>query len=161
MCAETEEEAIRRGLEGANFFGYSLLHYALFADRDHGRGNLWEEFLKNRDAMGFSVDTAATQADSLEAKVADRQGGDASGLRGAVGTPDQIREFLLRYEEVGVDQVIFVYQAGNNRHEDIMDALELFGTKVLPEFAERDEAASAAKATRMEAIIEQVMARRG
>ena len=29
------------------------------------------------------------------------------GLRGAVGTPDQIREYLRRYEECGVDQVIF------------------------------------------------------
>src|SRR6266513_6249574 len=27
MCAPTEDEAIRRGLEGSNFFGYSLAHY--------------------------------------------------------------------------------------------------------------------------------------
>ena len=156
MCARTEREAIERGLEGANFFGYSLLHYVLFADRDHGRGNLWEEFLKNRDAMGFSVDAAAVEAASLEAK----QGGETTGLRGAVGTPDQIRQFLRRYEEVGVDQVIFVYQAGKNRHEDIMDALELFGTEVLPEFAERDEAAAKAKDARLAPIVEQVLARR-
>ena len=157
MCAETEQEAIRRGLQGGNFFGYSLLHYVLKgADRNHGRENLWEEFLERGAAMGFSVDAAATEGQSLEAK----QGGETSGLRGAVGTPDQIREFLKRYEEVGVDQVIFVYQAGKNRHEDIMEALELFGTKVLPEFAERDEAASAAKAKRLEPVVEQVLARR-
>ena len=34
------------------------------------------------------------------------------GLRGAVGTPDQIREYLRRYEECGVDQVIFVLPGG-------------------------------------------------
>jgi hypothetical protein len=34
-------------------------------------------------------------------------------LRGAVGTPEQLREYLRRYEEAGVDQVIFVMQAGN------------------------------------------------
>ena len=158
MCAETEQEAIRRGLQGGNFFGYSLLHYVLRGgDRAHGRENLWEEFLEKGASMGFSVDAAATQGDALEAKA----GGETSGLRGAVGTPDQIREFLKRYEEVGVDEVIFVYQAGKNRHEDIMDALELFGTKVLPEFAERDQAAQAAKAKRLEPIVEQVMARRG
>ena len=58
-----------------------------------------------------------------------------AGLRGAVGTPDQVREFLRRYEEAGVDQVIFVAQAGKNRHEHIMESLELFGREVLPEFA--------------------------
>ena len=31
-------------------------------------------------------------------------------------------------------------QAGHNRHEDIMESIDLFGTEVLPEFIERDEA---------------------
>ena len=70
--------------------------------------------------------------------------GDTTGLRGAIGTPEQVREYLRRYEEAGVDQVIFVLQAGRNRHEHIMESLELFGREVLPEFAERDEAAPAA-----------------
>ena len=51
------------------------------------------------------------------------------GLRGAVGTPDQIREYLERYEEAGVDQVIFCSQSGKNRHEHIMESLELFGER--------------------------------
>ena len=54
--------------------------------------------------------------------------------------PSQLREFLRRYEEAGVDQLIFVMQAGHNRHEHIMESIELFGTEVLPEFIERDEA---------------------
>ena len=51
------------------------------------------------------------------------------GLRGAVGTPDQVRDYLRRYEECGVDQVIFCLQAGKNRHEHIMESLELFGPR--------------------------------
>ena len=82
------------------------------------------------------------------------------GLRGAVGTPDQIREYLLRYEECGVDQVIFCSQAGKNRHEHIMESLELFGREVLPEFKDRDEKAARDKAQRLEPVIEQVMARK-
>ena len=62
------------------------------------------------------------------------------------GTPDQVREFLRRYEEAGVDQVIFVMQVGKNKHEDIMSSLELFGREVLPEFAERDPQLRADKA---------------
>ena len=34
--------------------------------------------------------------------------------------------------------MIFVMQAGMNKHEHIMEAIELFAREVLPEFAERD-----------------------
>ena len=50
-------------------------------------------------------------------------------LRGAVGTPEQIRELLEGYEAAGVDQVIFVSQAGRNRHEHICESLELFASR--------------------------------
>ena len=56
-----------------------------------------------------------------------------------------MREYLRRYEEAGVDQVIFVMQAGRNRHEHIMESIEIFGREVLPEFIERDEAQVKAK----------------
>jgi len=158
MCAPSEDDAIRMGLEGGNFFGYSLAHYYVFGDHVPGQTNVWEEFLERRDKMGYSPEAAiALEQERLGAKVA---AGDNSGLRGAVGTPDQIREFLRRYEEAGVDQLIFVMQAGKNRHEDIMESLELFGRDVLPEFAERDDAQVAAKASRLEPIIEQVMGRK-
>jgi alkanesulfonate monooxygenase SsuD/methylene tetrahydromethanopterin reductase-like flavin-dependent oxidoreductase (luciferase family) len=157
MCAEQEEVAIQRGLEGANFFGYSLAHYYVFGEHRPGVTNVWQEYVERRDQRGYSVDAAAIEQERLGAKIA---AGDNTGLRGAVGTPAQIREFLLRYEEMGVDQIIFVSQAGKNRHEDIMESLELFGTKVLPEFQERDEAASKAKAARLEPIVDKVMARK-
>jgi hypothetical protein len=86
--------------------------------------------------------------------------GETSGLRGCVGTPAQLREYLRRYEEVGVDQLIFVLQAGNNRHEHIMESLELFAAEVMPEFKDRDEAARAAKLARLEPYVEAAMARR-
>ncbi|MGA8679711.1 MAG: hypothetical protein WB592_04475, partial [Acidimicrobiales bacterium] len=86
--------------------------------------------------------------------------GDSTGLRGATGTPAQLREFLRRYEAAGVDQLIFVMQAGKNRHEHIMESIELFGTQVLPEFVERDEAAAADKAAKWAPLIEAALARR-
>ncbi len=158
MCDRDEDKAIAMGLEGGNFFGYSLAHYYVFGDHVPGRTNVWDEFVERRDQMGYSPEAAlAAQKEVLGAKVA---GGDTSGLRGAVGTPDQLREFLRRYEEAGVDQLIFVMQAGRNRHEHIMASLELFAAEVLPEFKERDEAASAAKAARIAPIVEAAMARR-
>ncbi len=158
MCAPSEEEALARGLEGANFFGYSLAHFYVFGDHVPASTDVWQEFLERRGKMGYSPEAAlATRNETLGAKAAS---GDQTGLRGAIGTPDQLRRFLRRYEAAGVDQLIFVMQAGHNRHEHIMESIELFGTQVLPEFIERDEAASAAKAARVEPLVEQAMARR-
>ena len=81
-------------------------------------------------------------------------------LRGAIGTPDQVRHLLRAYEEVGVDQVIFVSQAGNNRHEHICESLELFATEVMPEFHEGEEAREKAKLERLAPAIEAALARR-
>ena len=154
-----EEEAIRRGIEGANFFGYSLGHFYVFGEHRPGHTDVWQEFLAKRAEVGFDPEVAARalKEGTLGAKLAN---GDSTGLRGAIGTPDQVRRYLRRYEEAGVDQVIFVLQAGRNRHEDIMESIELFGREVLPEFAERDEALSVAKAARLAPVIEQVMARK-
>jgi hypothetical protein len=73
---------------------------------------------------------------------------------------EDVREYIRRFEEAGVDQLIFVMQAGKNKHEDICESLELFGKEVLPEFKERDEKHVAAKAKRLEPVIEQAMARK-
>jgi hypothetical protein len=120
--------------------------------------NVWDEFLERRGKMGYSPEAAlAARHQTLGAKAA---AGDQTGLRGAIGTPAQLREFLKRYEDAGVDQLIFVMQAGQNRHEHIMESIELFGTQVLPEFIERDEASSRTKSARWEPLIAQAMARR-
>jgi alkanesulfonate monooxygenase SsuD/methylene tetrahydromethanopterin reductase-like flavin-dependent oxidoreductase (luciferase family) len=158
MCARDEEDALARGLEGANFFGYSLAHYYVFGEHVPAHTDVWQEFLRRRGSMGYSPEAAlAARHETLGAKAA---AGDRTGLRGAVGTPDQLREFLRRYEAAGVDQLIFVMQAGHNRHEHIMESIELFGSEVLPEFIERDEAATEAKAARWEPLIARAMARK-
>ena len=104
-----------------------------------------------------AVAMAARDNERLGAKVVQDGFG---GLRGAIGTPEQIREYLRRYEECGVDQVIFCSQAGKNRHEHIMESLELFGKEVLPEFAEREPKRSSDKERRLAPIIDAVMARK-
>jgi alkanesulfonate monooxygenase SsuD/methylene tetrahydromethanopterin reductase-like flavin-dependent oxidoreductase (luciferase family) len=158
MCHPDESRAIAMGLEGGNFFGYSLAHYYVFGEHVPGATDVWQEFQERRAALGYSPAAAlAARSDVLGAKAA---AGDETGLRGAVGTPDQIREFLRRYEEAGVDQVIFVMQAGRNTHEDICESLERFATEVMPEFAERDEAHRAAKAARFAPHIDAALGRR-
>jgi hypothetical protein len=81
-------------------------------------------------------------------------------LRGAIGTPGQVCDLIARYEAAGVDQVMFVLQAGNNRHEHICESIELFAREVLPRFAEGREEKEAAKADKLAAVIDKALARR-
>jgi alkanesulfonate monooxygenase SsuD/methylene tetrahydromethanopterin reductase-like flavin-dependent oxidoreductase (luciferase family) len=161
MCHDDEDEAMRRGLEGANFFGYSLAHYYVFGKHRPGTTDVWAEYQAQRAALGYSpeaVEAARSDGDRLGAQVVQQEG--FFGLRGAIGTPDQIREYLRRYEEAGVDQVILCSQSGKNRHEHIMESLELFGREVLPEFLERDDRLQREKAQRLEPVVDAVMARK-
>jgi hypothetical protein len=150
---------MKRGVEGSNFFGYSLAHYYVFGNHRPGVTDVWKEYTERREQAGFSPEAvfAAANSDRLGAKVVEQ---GLSGLRGAVGTPEQIRDFLKRYEECGVDQIIFVSQAGKNKHEDIMESLELFGTKVMPEFLERDPKLEQEKRKRLEPVLEKAMKRK-
>ena len=63
-----------------------------------------------------------------------------------IGTPEDLAHHLRDFEEAGVDQVIFMQQAGKNRHADICASLELFAASVLPEFKAKVAAREAAKA---------------
>ena len=159
MLHHDEGEAIRRGAEGANFFGYSLGHYYVFGTHRPGVTNVWQEYQERRGAQGYDPEPVARaiEEERLGAKVA---AGDTTGLRGCTGTPQQAREYLRRYEEAGVDQVIFVLQAGRTRHEHIMESIELFGREVLPEFIERDAAAVDRKLQRLAPHIEAALARK-
>ena len=124
-----------------------------------GQTDVWAEFQEKRGEMGYDPAVAVALAqERLGAKVA-AAGGD-EGLRGCVGTPDQVRQYLRRYEDAGVDQLIFIMQAGRNRHEDIMESMELFSREVMPEFKDRDEKLRAEKAARLEPAIEAAMSRR-
>ncbi len=135
-CHHDEAEAIRRGLDGFRFFGYSLGYVGIFGDHRPGITNMWDRFLEVKDNLP-----------------------DNAG-RGGIGTPDQLRAHLKSYEDAGVDQVIFVQQSGNNKHEHICDSLELFAATSLPEFKARDEIREARKQAELAPFIEQALARK-
>src|SRR6266699_3706531 len=81
-------------------------------------------------------------------------------LRGAIGTPSQIRELIRGYQAAGVDQLVFVSQAGRTRHEHVCESLELFVAEVLPEFAEHADEHDRAKADRLGDAVQAALARR-
>ena len=157
MCHSDEATAIDRGIDGLHFFGFSLAYYYAFGDHAPGRSDIWREFTERRDEVGFARDIVA--ADDAPLGVRLLQQGIGS-LRGAIGTPDQIADLIERYEAAGVDQLIFISQAGDNRHEHVCESLELFAAEVMPRFAGRAEAREAEKAERLAPAIRAALERR-
>ena len=157
MCHSDEATAIERGIDGAHFFGFSLAYYYAFGEHRPGRSNVWREFCERRGEVGFAREIVRPDAAPLGVRLL-QQG--LGSLRGAIGTPDQVASLLERYEAAGVDQVIFVSQAGTNRHEHICESLEVFATEVMPRFAERAEERERQKQERLAEAIQRALARR-
>ncbi|MCG9125995.1 LLM class flavin-dependent oxidoreductase [Candidatus Poribacteria bacterium] len=127
-CHEDENTAVERGLEGFRFFRFALAHYYYNGSQIPGETDIWKLFKQSEQ--------------------------ESAGERAGIGTPDQVREHLEIMEKAGVDQVVFIQQAGMNQHEDICDALELFADKVLPDFKARDTKHQKKKNERLAEAIE-------
>ncbi|HTN27973.1 MAG TPA: LLM class flavin-dependent oxidoreductase [Burkholderiales bacterium] len=136
-------EAIRRGHEGFEFFRYAL--NALVAhDTVPGRTNLWGEYLQKRGNR------------TEEMVAANIDGTRSSGI----GTPQDMRSHLEGFQEAGVDQVIFLQQAGRNRHSQICESLELFASDVMPAFRADVEAREARKRVELAPYVEAALKRK-
>jgi len=136
-------EAIRRGHEGFEFFRYAL--NALVAhDTVPGRTNLWGEYLEKRGNR------------TEEMVAANIDGSRSSGI----GTPQDMRSHLEGFQEAGVDQVIFLQQAGRNRHSQICESLELFASDVMPAFKADVEAREARKRAELAPYVEAALVRK-
>src|SRR3954470_908221 len=157
MLHDDEATAIERGIDGAHFFGYSLAYYYAFGSMRPGVTSIWDDFVANRDRRGFARSIVTPDQAPLGVKLLQEGLGS---LRGAIGTPDQIADLVERYERAGVDQIIFVSQAGKNRHEHICESIELFAERVLPRFAEQADAREAEKRERLAGACERALARR-
>jgi alkanesulfonate monooxygenase SsuD/methylene tetrahydromethanopterin reductase-like flavin-dependent oxidoreductase (luciferase family) len=157
MCHADEQTAIDRGIDGAHFFGYSLAHYYVFGEHRPGQTHLWDEFQLNRDRRGFARHLVQATDAPLPVRLLQESLGS---LRGAIGTPKQVTDLLERYERAGVDEVIFVSQAGRNQHEHICESIELFAREVLPRFQERNEHHESEKRERLAPAIERALQRR-
>jgi alkanesulfonate monooxygenase SsuD/methylene tetrahydromethanopterin reductase-like flavin-dependent oxidoreductase (luciferase family) len=129
------DEAIRRGIDGFRFFNYAM-GALVTKDNVPGRTTLWADY------------RAQAKEKALKRS--------APGI----GTPQDFAALVRAYEDVGVDQVIFLQQGGNNQHEHICESLELFGAEVLPEFAERRAARERDKAALLAPFIEAALDRK-
>jgi alkanesulfonate monooxygenase SsuD/methylene tetrahydromethanopterin reductase-like flavin-dependent oxidoreductase (luciferase family) len=137
-------EAIRRGQEGFEFFSYAVSALVTH-DVYPGRSQLFEDFQASRERNDDEI-IAATRG--------------AARQRSGIGTPDDIRGHIEGFQDAGVDQVIFLQQAGRNKHQHICEALELFAGEVMPAFKAQAAEREARKAAELAPYLEAAMARK-
>ncbi len=143
---EDRAEAIRRGREGFEFFNYSI-GAMVTQDCVPGRTSLWDDF-------------QAARGDDATEKFIAKAMDSGDEYASAIGTPDDARRHLRDLAGAGVDQLIFIQQAGMNRHEDICASLEMFAREVMPEFHAGEAERIAKKEAELAPFIEAALARK-
>jgi alkanesulfonate monooxygenase SsuD/methylene tetrahydromethanopterin reductase-like flavin-dependent oxidoreductase (luciferase family) len=121
ICCETREEARQIALR-------------------NGRGYLVTMVNMYHDSMPKSQDAITWPSAPLSLK--DLSGGDDDALLDAIidggnmlcGTPDEVAEQIARWGDVGMDQLVFGMPVEGMHHEEVLQCLELFGDKVIPQF---------------------------
>jgi alkanesulfonate monooxygenase SsuD/methylene tetrahydromethanopterin reductase-like flavin-dependent oxidoreductase (luciferase family) len=142
---EDEAEAVRRGQLNFEFFGYAMAKLVR-EDTTPGRTRLWERFLDERRTE--------------QAHVADGTLGASLQRSPGIGTPESFVEHVRVFQESGVDQLIFLQQAGRMQHADICHSLQLFARDVLPVFAKERAEREARKAEDLAPYIAAAMRRK-
>ncbi len=156
-CDEHEEEAQRKAGDGGPFFSFALNHFydpVTGPNHAHAQTNLFTEFTDTPEEERIArltgggagrdqlSDLARTEANLLRQEPEEENARAlwrAARARAAIGTPDQLRDYLRPYEDAHQDIVLLIAQAGSRKHEDIMQSIDLFGREVLPDIRERHE----------------------
>jgi alkanesulfonate monooxygenase SsuD/methylene tetrahydromethanopterin reductase-like flavin-dependent oxidoreductase (luciferase family) len=123
---------------------YTLVHCAESLQKAESY-NIWENvwwWYQNAAELALEWDFpefSQTQRDAVFPLLKKRAEGDfdiaefTSQDMVIVGDPEQVLAKMKRYADAGVDQLICYCEFGHLTHEQIMENLELLGTKVLPE----------------------------
>jgi hypothetical protein len=138
LCDRDAKRMEQIGMENYGFFIYGLGHYSFFGAHEPGLTDIWDEFKTHPHEF--------TPPDGR--------------IQDAVGTPDMLRTRLREFENVGIDQVVCLSQAGKIPHDLLCSSIELFTKEVLPEFKERELRGERKKAEQVARLSEKVMPRK-
>jgi alkanesulfonate monooxygenase SsuD/methylene tetrahydromethanopterin reductase-like flavin-dependent oxidoreductase (luciferase family) len=122
-CADTMEQAEKNGIWDSCWWWYkNLAEFTLQWEFPHLSQQEKDKIfplLRKHSAGDFDVQVF-NKADMI-----------------VVGDPDQCMEKVLRYESLGVDQLICYVQFGTLPHESVMRTIQLMGEHVIPELNRR------------------------
>ncbi|HEY5638616.1 MAG TPA: LLM class flavin-dependent oxidoreductase [Dehalococcoidia bacterium] len=117
-CGETDDEAMREGGGGADWYvRASNLLYSLWA-QSGAKSYAWyaEQFAQGRGSEDVNIPKMADEGVIC------------------LGGPEKCAQVVRHYEAQGIDQIIFLVQAGGTQHDAIQRSLRLFGERVIPQF---------------------------
>lgn len=117
----------------------------------------------DNDAVGRDIATSAARwyYGQNDAELNRLRFGSAAGIKGVLATvkdrtdaeliddamvvggdADTCSRVVERWADIGLDQMVFMMQAGNTTHEQVMRSIELIGEKVIPRFRDAPGAAA-------------------
>jgi alkanesulfonate monooxygenase SsuD/methylene tetrahydromethanopterin reductase-like flavin-dependent oxidoreductase (luciferase family) len=112
-----DRQACRYGFRGARFFGSALEHYY----------KAWQPGAALTAPVDFLPEEMLTGAMALR----DR---DDSSYKVICGDPAFARDYIRRFQALGVDELILVMQMGTVPSELVLESIKTFGEQVLPHF---------------------------
>jgi alkanesulfonate monooxygenase SsuD/methylene tetrahydromethanopterin reductase-like flavin-dependent oxidoreductase (luciferase family) len=117
-CAPDDATALREGGPGAEWYVRATnMLYAVWANAG-SQSYKWyaEQFAQGRGTGEVDIPKMSDEAILC------------------IGGPEKCAQIARHYEAQGIDQLIFLVQAGGTPHESTMRSLRLFGEKVIPQF---------------------------
>ena len=141
LSLDHDEEAAReRGFQGRYFFSFASNHHYVDGVHTPGRTDIWAQYQKAWPRLKLAT--------------------EGYGGPSTVGTPEQARELMRSYQDMGCDEVLFMAQMGNIAHEDVCESLRMFADEVMPEFKEGEEERQRRKDEELAPYIEAALARK-
>ena len=114
-----DKRACAYGFRGARFLTVALGRYYFGRERSAARLPVERGFLSDADLA------AAMQ----------NRGAPGAANNACIGDPSAAKEFVQRFVEIGVDELVFIMQMGTVPMELVTESVRTFGEKVLPHFA--------------------------
>lgn len=114
-----DRKACRYGFRGARFFGETLGRYYLGGERPIGKLPVNRDFFSDSD-LALAMQNRNTPDDSNNA---------------CVGDPSAAKDFVQRFVDMGVDELILVMQMGTVPQAIVLESIRTFAEKVIPHFA--------------------------
>lgn len=113
-----DKKACQFGFRGARFFSEALGSYYFGGQRPTGRLPISRDFFRESD-----LDTIMRRRNTPD-----------DSMNACVGDPAAAREFVSRFVDVGVDELILVMQMGTVPLELVTESVKTFGEQVIPHF---------------------------
>ena len=137
LCAENRQKARERGAELIDWYR----HQQRLRD-----AKVWQGYDPNKVPEDYRWHYQRSQGDAVRRDETASIDLVNDGGRFCIGNPDDCIEYIEKYEAMGVDEMMPLFQVGPVSHEEVMESLRLFGKHVVPHFAAKEKKAAAAAA---------------